>query len=805
MLTTYIKLAWRNLWKQKAFTALNVFGLTIAFASAILLGISALFDLSTDAFHVHRDRLYQAYYTIEKAEGTTIQTSHPVPFADALKTEIAGVKYLSRYANNGVVARYGDKELSLFGGYVDADYFKMFTFPVLKGNPNPLTALNEVAITEDAAKKVFGNEDPLSKTLLLTVNGNAEPFTVVSVLKQMPDASTLNRDILLRFENHAYYKDGKDAWDRTNHDVFIQLDDQVAANQFEKATTAFTTLHYQSQNETAKRDGAKPDANGQYRQIKLLPFTDYAYATPSKSAIVVSRTYPYMIATLSLLILFIACVNFINMSIGLSASRLREIGMRKTLGAARNQLFLQFWSESVFVFLFSAISGLGVAYLVFPEFKRLFRTKASFDLLSTPSVLGGFLVGFILISLIAGGYPAILMSKIGTLQSLKGKLKIGEGQKLRNSLIVVQFAIAIVLISCTLVIWNQLDYMRTRPTGFNKDQVIAFPIGGTLNERVALQRLRNNLANKPNIVSVTAADNILGRGKDGSNYSSKMGFDYKGREITTNMLNVDYDYIETLELQLIAGRSFSRQYATDTLSVVINESMAKLLGEANPVGTFINLNGDSTTKQQIVGVIKDYNFQSFRRKIEPITFMMDNNWSFNNAYVKVAPQNINASFDIVKTAWESIDPNNKFQGSFLNENLDRVYNREKTLSTLVTYGSITAIAISCLGLFAVALLMVTRRRKEIGIRKVIGASTTSLTLLLSKDFLTLVGVALVIATPIAYWLMGKWLQDYEYRIALSWWIFALAGIAAVVIAFLTVSLQTVKAALANPVKSLRTE
>jgi putative ABC transport system permease protein len=802
---TYLKLAWRNLWKQRAFTTLNVFGLTIAFASAILLGIAALFDLSTDAFHVHRDRIYQVYTQLQKGDGKQIEMSQPVPFTTSLKSEVAGIKHFSRYSNSTVQAKFGDKELGLSGGFVDADYLSMFTFPVLRGNPNPLGELNQVAISEEAAKKMFGNEDPLSKTLLLNVGDSVMAFTVVAVLAKMPDASSLNRDILIRFENCEHYRNGKDRWDSINHEVFVELADNVLPHQFEASTTAFSALHYKDRIESAIRDGAKPDANGQYRQIKLLPFADFAYATPLKSEIVVSRTYPYMILTLSLLILFIACVNFMNMSIGLSASRLREIGMRKTLGAEKRQLFVQFWGESVFVFLVSAMSGLGMAYLAFPEFKRLFRTKASFELLTTPSVLGSFAVAFLLITLIAGGYPAALMSRIGTLQSLKGKLKIGEGQKLRNGLIVVQFAIAIVLISCTLVIWNQLDYMRTRPTGFNKDQVIAFPINGTLDERVALQRLRNNLANKPNIVSISASDNILGRGKDGSGYSSKIGFDYKGREVVTNMLTVEQDYVETLDLELAAGRSFSRQYATDTSALVINETMAKLLGEANPVGIFINLGGDSTSKRQIVGVVKDYNFQSFKRKIEPITFMMDSKWRLYNAYVKVAPQNLSASFDIVKTAWESVDPNNKFQGSFLNENLDRLYNREKTLSTLVTYGSITAIAISCLGLFAVALLMVTRRRKEIGIRKVIGASTTSLTLLLSKDFLSLVGVALCIATPIAYWLMGKWLQDYEYRITLSWWIFALAGVAAVVIAFLTVSLQTVKAATANPVKALRTE
>ena len=315
-----------------------------------------------------------------------------------------------------------------------------------------------------------------------------------------------------------------------------------------------------------------------------------------------------------------------------------------------------------------------------------------------------------------------------------------------------------------------------------------------------------------NILSISASDNILGRGKDGSGYSSRLGFDYKGHEVNTNMLVVDHDYFETLDLKMVAGRSFNRQYSRDSIAVIINETLAKKLEEHDPlpivsgsaINIALNLGNDSINKHPVIGVVKDYNFHSFRKKIEPILIVM-NDWRLQVAYVKVAPQYISQSFDLVKNAWHTIDPTAEFQGSFLDENLQRLYEREKTLSSLITWGSIVAISISCLGLFAVALLMVAKRRKEIGIRKIVGASTTSLTFLLSKDFLKLVGIALVISTPIAYWLMDKWLQDYAYRITLSWWIFALAGIMAVIIAFLTVSFQTVKAALANPVKALRTE
>jgi putative ABC transport system permease protein len=804
-MNTYFKLAWRNLWKQKSFTALNIFGLTVAFATAILLGLAALFDLSFDTFHTNKKDLFHVHKAVQKAEGTVIGTANSIPFAPALKAEVSGIKHITRYATQGVNVKFGDKELGLNANLVDADFLQMFTFPIVKGNTTPLNSENQVVLTEHAVKKVFGKEDPIGKVLQLKLGDEMLPFTVAAIAADMPDASTLKFDMLMRFEHMGQYKRDVERWDNENHDVYIQLENNVLPTQFERSTTAFTALHYKQNIADAIRDGAKPDANGQYYQFKLLPFIDLSFTKFNKNEAKVSRTYQYMILTLSFLILFIACVNFINMSIGLSANRLREIGMRKTLGAEKGQLFFQFWGESVMVFGFSAVAGLGLAYLALPEFKRLFRSETSFDLLQNPLILTGFIGIFFLITLLAGGYPAALLSKIGTLQSLKGKLENGSNNRLRNGLIVVQFSIAILLMSCTMVVWNQLQFMRTQPTGFNTEQVIAFPLGEAVNERVAVQRLRNVLQDKPSIVSVTASGNILGRGKDGSQYMSKTGFEYKGREVVTHMLPVDHDYVETLDLQMVAGRSFNRQFKGDSMSVVINETMLKLLNEkGDPLSILLPFDGDSLPFK-VIGVVKDYHFQDLKKKIEPLTYIMQAGWGLNVAYVKVAPQNLAQSFDVVKNAWHQIDATTDFQGSFLNENIDRQYRREKTLTTLITYGSVVAITLSCLGLFAVALLVVSKRRKEIGVRKVVGASVSSLTFLLSKDFLKLVGIALIVATPIAYWLMDKWLQDYAYRITLSWWFFVLAGVIAVAIAFLTVSFQTVKAALMNPVKALRTE
>lgn len=403
-MNTYFKLAWRNLWKQRAFTALNIFGLAVAFTTAILLGLAALFDLSFDKFHTNGKDIYQVYKSVQKAEGTVIGMSNSIPFSPALKAEVAGIKHITRYATSGINIRYGNKELGLNANLVDAPFLDMFTFPIAKGNAAPLKNEDQIVLSQSAVKKVFGNEDPIDKVLQLKLGDEWKPFTVAAVVTDMPDASTLKFDMLLRFEHLNQYKRTMERWDNENHNVYVQLENNVSSVQFEEGTTAFTALHYKQGIADAIRDGAKADANGQYIQVKLLPFTDINFTRFDKSTANVSRIYQYMILTLSFLIIFIACVNFVNMSIGLSANRLREIGMRKTLGANKKQLFFQFWGESVMVFSVSAIIGLGLAYWVLPEFKRLFKSQTSFDLLQNPLVLAGFVLVFFLITLLAGGF-----------------------------------------------------------------------------------------------------------------------------------------------------------------------------------------------------------------------------------------------------------------------------------------------------------------------------------------------------------------------------------------------------------------
>lgn len=804
MLKNYLKVALRNLWKNRLFTTIGIVGLSIAFGVATLLTMDSLHELSYDTFHANGEKLYQVHITWQTPKGTEVGTSQPTPFAGALEAEVPGVDKITRLVEEEALTIYNEKELGLDAIYVDGDFFDMFTFPILQGaKKNTLSDVSSVVITESTAVKLFGDADPIGKTVTVLINGKNEPFTIRAVSADQPEQSSISFDIALPFEKNPEYEETKERWNAQYHEVYLQLEDQVSAKTFEENSRSFTNLHYEGAAESLKRDGALPNVNGDFMQLGLLPMTDKRFVGYEKGYVEVSRSKVYVVLGIAFLILFIACVNFVNMSLAKSAQRLREIGMRKTLGAEKRQLFFQFWGESLIVFVISLGVGVLLSFLLKDNFQTLFRTSATFDILLSPILLLAGVLLVLVISLIVGGYPALMLSRLTTIQSLKGKLDSSGKNHLRDALIVLQFGIAIVLISGTFVLNGQLDYMRNKDLGYDKEQVLSFPLNGKKDSYDAVKLLREELAGDPTILAVTAADNNLGRGKDGSQYSSVWGFDYKGKSVRTNTLTVDYDYVKTLGLELTTGRSFDINRENDAQTVIINESMARELGEDEPLTAL--LPASDSLHFAIIGVVKDYNFQNISKAIAPLTLFLDREQGLTYAYVKVAPSNMADSYASIENAYKKIEPNAEFLGSFLDENVDRTFRREKTMAALITSGSIIAILLSCVGLFAMSMLITNQRTKEIGIRKVIGASVTSVTYLLTKDFLKLVLIAFVIATPIAWWFANSWLQNYANRVDLSWHFFAVSGILALAIAILTISTRTIKSALANPVKSLRTE
>jgi putative ABC transport system permease protein len=410
---------------------------------------------------------------------------------------------------------------------------------------------------------------------------------------------------------------------------------------------------------------------------------------------------------------------------------------------------------------------------------------------------------FALITFVAGFYPALLMLRYKTVLVLKGTVNTAKPGKVRNTLLVVQFTISTLLIICTLVTWRQINYLQNKPLGYNKSEVISIPMGSGIDGNKTLQLFRNALNGDPNIIAITGAYDNLGRGKDGSQRTSINGFNYNGHELRSTIQKVDYDYLKTLDIKLVDGRDFSRGFATDSDAVLVNENMAKLISNKSALGVALPM--DDKHPSRVIGIFKDYNFRSLHDDIGPLTLVMDKNYPLNYIFIKVKSGSLVQAFNHINQKWKETFPTIDFKGSWLNENTQIQYKKEQRLSTIFISSAIIAILISCIGLVAISVMIMVQRTKEIDIRKVLGSSVTNIVMMLSSDFIKLVSLAAIISFPIGWWVMHSWLQGFAYRIDIDWWIFAIAGIAAVIIAFVTISFQSIKAAVANPIKSLRSD
>ena len=806
MLLNYTKIALRNLWKHKTFALVNVIGMSVAFASCLLLFLAAWSHLTFDNFHANGKQLFMVY---EQSGPSSKSATMPAPLTPALRKELLPeIEHITRVVDGGGAVRYGDQEFDKSVRFVDPDFFEMFSFPMQKGNSlTVLNSLSNIVISEKTAQSIFGTTDPIGKTLSLRLNETWKPFVVSGVIADAPTNSSLNFDLLARFEAYPQYQQNKDVWDNRFHSVFVQVDPKISEATFEQRLRPFVTKYLANSIQNLKRDGGQPDENGDLTSLRLLPMTDMHFDTEvgGGNGSPVKRSYPILLLVVAGFIVLIACINFINLSTARSMTRSREVGMRKVLGALKQQLVFQFWGEAFILCLISLVLGGLLVTALVAELNSILRTNASLSSLVDPAVIVSMLTAFLVITFVAGGYPALFVARLNTTQILKGKVSLGKTGAVRNTLLIVQFAIATFLMACTLIAWQQVNFLRSMPLGFNENQVISIPVGSSVNGRQVLNLFRDKLAQQPRVLSVTGAYKNFGRGLDGSSVTSIVGFDHKNRTIRSHWQPVDYDYLKTLDIKLQAGRDFSRQYATDTTtSVIINETMAKELGEKNPVGTLLNVS-DGEPPLVVIGVVKDYHHESLKKTVQPNTLLMSHDWPIGYVLVKIAPDNVPATMAVLKKAWEEVAPKSEFAGSFLDENTNRQYQSEEQMAKLFITAAGLAIILSCMGLFAIAIMIMAQRIKEIGVRKVLGASVSSIVILLSKDFLKLVLIGIVIASPLAWWLMSQWLKEYAFKIELEWWMFAVAGLLAILIALITVSFQSIKAALTNPVSSLRSE
>ena len=806
MFKNYFNVAWRNLYRNKLHTSINLGGLIIGFTIGIIILLVVYAQFTFDHFHDNRKKIYEAYQVINKTDGQEITNQFGFAPAPIYKKEAPAIERATRITDGGNHVEYKGKDLVIPVTMVDEDFFPMFSFPILKGNrSNPLANLSDVVLSEDAVKKIFGNEDPIGKTIKASAGENLQKFIVSAVVKNFTNSS-INFDIVTRIENRSNYAGSRNNWNDRSPNVYIELKKGASSAEAEGQLKQIDKKYVPEWYDDLAKKGLKADQFGDVIATRLLPLSEVHFSTRVNGHKAISSMQIITILTVGLLIIFIACFNYVNINLSNVFTRSREIGVRKCMGASRWKLFLQLWNESFLVcFIAFIISLLLIHYLL--------HSIGGFEPLkiSVQSVIwqpGFLLMAFALlffVSLVAGGYPSWLMIRLHVVETLKGKISLKRNSVLRSSLIVMQFVIACIMISSTFIIYRQFKYLQNADTGIDKDYVISVLLHNPGKGSETIEKLRNLLANNPRIISVSGSNINMGRGSDHRTVKSTTDFTYNNQTIRTNVASVDYEYLKTFGVKLLEGREFSRSFGTDTInSVVISQSVAEQFHDKNLVGKTVG--ADSSSRGwHIVGIFNDFHLYTLEEKLEPLTLTISNDAPLYYGFVKTTSLNPVASMESVKKAMAVLEPGQDFNASFVNENINNWYQAEKMMSVLFSIAAAVAIVLSCSGLLAMVLLIVQQRVKEIGVRKVLGASVQSISLLISKEFLFLVVIAILIATPLAWIVMNQWLNGFPYRMHIQLWMFILVAFTALVIAMVTIAVNTIRAAMQNPVNSLRAE
>lgn len=803
----YFTIGFRQLKKHMGYTLVHIFGLSIAFCVAIILFMAADFERSFDRFHTKGKHLYQVYYEHYPQGNPKMEHNLPIPFAPQAEKEFAGIQDISRYADvGGVWMQVEEKRMDVTTRFVDPAFLQMFSFPLLSGDS--ATALKNpenLVITQHLALRLFGETGVVGKNIQVQVDGEERTFVISGVLKDLPVASSFQFEALGNFQNFVRME-GENArkWNAFNHNVFVELQADADPLSFQKQARAFTALHFQDMLEGLAKSGAQKNADGLYAQLKLLPLDQVHYTEGSVGNAQVQALYPFVLFGISLFILLIACSNFINLNLAASFQRHKEIGMRKTLGGLKGQITRQFWLEAFLVCLFSLFVGLMLTFLLLPEFNALTGYT-----LRVNQIWNGHIIMFLLalllgVSLIAGGYPAWKMGRFNTLKALAGEIQYGDRPRLAQVLAVLQFSFSMLMIMTALVAAKQLQYVLNKPLGYNQSAVISIPIAGSMEPGQAMTRMRHALSSLPFVESVTGTEVNMGLGRDGARSRSNYGFDYQGRVIHTDWIRVDYDYLRTLEIPLLQGRTFSPDHPGDSTAIIINEAMAQSLGPGDWVGKRLPIYGDQP--QEIIGIMKNFHTQTLHEAIPPLTISMDATQApLEYIFVRVRPGALKTALEAVEHQWAEIAPQVIAPASYLDQNVQRMYGKEKRLAGILSYGSLIAILIACVGLFSLTALLLKQKIKEIGIRKVLGAGLGNLLLLLGSRYVKLIGIAFLISAPAAWMGISTWLDGFVYQIASPvLWVF-IAGMLVFVIALITVISLVFRAVMAKPVHTLRSE
>ncbi|MFT4031939.1 MAG: ABC transporter permease [Siphonobacter sp.] len=798
MLSNYLKIAWRTLWKSRLFTALNLLGLALGLTVSLLLILYVKDELVFDRYHSHADQIYRVNLTVTFDGKQEKWASAPNIIGPTMQENIPGVqqqvRFLKHNFGKSAFITAGDKkfiEKKVF--WADSSLFQVFDLPLVKGNPR--TALlhpDQIIISESAAKRYFGDENPLGKSIKVD---NNLTLTITGVYPDIPDHSTLDADLIGSFASQKWAHNNL-SWSNASFETYVLLAPQT------QAANVTRQLEKLIEQNVPKED--------RFYTASLQPLTDihlhsaeinHAYSTRNGDPQQVK-----ILAILAVVVLVIACINYMNLSTARSQQRFREVGINKALGATRSLVARRFYIETALLVLIAITLGITMLEAFLPLFNELSsKHLTASSVFSKEVLIGLFLIGTI-VTLVAGSYPALYLSSYSPKNLLHTTFRSDSGSGLfRRSLVVIQFTASIVLIISSLVFYRQLNFIQTQKLGYQPEQVVAITTAAA-ESKEQVEGLMNSCRNLSDVVDVCRAQTFPANGGSGRSVRQNLQTTEDFKVITNHVAS---DFVKVLDLKLIAGRTVPNtpKAATDTMvQVVLNRKAAAYLGHTpeEAIGkTAYGLFGDNLA--QIVGVVEDFHFENFHQPITGYAFHNANTESYRYLLVKLKTQQLSETMTQLEKIFQQNLPESAFEYTFLDQFLDDLYRTEQRTAQVVLVFSVLTILIACLGLFGLAAYSAEQRTKEIGVRKVLGASEIQLVTLLSKDFLRLVGIAFLIASPIAWWFMNEWLTSFAYRVQISWWMFAAAGGIALMIALLTVSSQAIRAAMMNPVKSLKSE
>ncbi|MEZ2440318.1 ABC transporter permease [Chitinophaga sp. RCC_12] len=787
MISNYFRIAWRNLVRNKAFSFINILGLALGLACSLLMILWVQDEKSMDGFHANSDKLYQVY--VRQSSGGKVNAGYLTqgPLAAELKKEVPEVEYASGFeVFLPVTLRVDDKVMKITGAYAGADFLQMFSYPVLQGTKaSAIDKPGTIAISKHLAELFFGSpEQALGKTLRYEDTVSLS----VTAVYEVPANSSQQFEYLRNWEDFTRDNAWARNWGSFNPLTYIRLRDNADADKVAAKIKDFV-YNYQQRN------------NDSYIELGLQPYSEkYLHGVFSNGVPDGGRIeYVRLFTLLAIFIMLIACINFMNLATARSVKRAKEVGVRKVVGALRSSLIIQFIGEAMLLAFFSLVIALLVVILLLPAFNQLSGKQLALPV-SQPVFWATLLGLTVLTGFVAGSYPALFLSSLNPVRVLKGSLKFGSGAtNFRKGLVVFQFTLSILLMIGMFVIYRQMDYVQTKNLGYNRQNLIYIPIEGELISKYDV--FREAATNLPGVLAISKmkeSPTVIEHHKGGISWSGKDPND----DASFADAAVGYDFIKTMGLTLLEGRDFSRAFGNDSGSYILNESAVKRIGYQHPVGQPFTLGNVSGT---IVGVLKDFHFNSMHDAIEPLVIRLDEKPKWGNILVRVAGGKTTPVLAGLAGICKNLNPNFPFTYQFSDEEYTKLYKSEQMVSQLCNYFACLAVFISCLGLFGLAMFTAAQRTKEIGVRKVLGASESSIFLLLSAGFLKPVFIGMLIAFPLAWYAMNQWLNHFAYKVNLEWWIFGGAGLITIIVALVTVSFQSIRAAAMNPMKSLKTE